>query len=112
MNLGVASRTERPMAWTRAALAIIALGGWLIAAFARINSDPLSVAACVAALNTLCLFPRWSWAPRRMERGPSLLLLAAVGHDNRRGDCERWTPWPIGLKHEWQLELRDASASK
>lgn len=51
---------------------------WIVAAAWVPTRDPVAVARAIALANTLCLYPLWCWARRRMGEGKALLTLAIV----------------------------------
>ena len=49
---------------------------WIVAAAWAPARDPVAVARVIALINTLCLYPLWRWARRRMGEPRALLMLA------------------------------------
>ena len=51
---------------------------WIIALFWLMVPNPEFVASCIAALNTACLVPLWTWARRTLDDRRALLIVAAA----------------------------------
>jgi hypothetical protein len=49
---------------------------WIVAAAWVPARDPVGVARVIAVINTLCLYPLWRWARRRIGEHRALLMLA------------------------------------